>query len=68
MYKVGIFSGKFTPPHRGHLNAIINAATKCEKLYVVVSDNPVLTKQLCDESNLQIMNMLFGFKKGFTYG
>lgn len=62
MYKVGVFSGKFTPPHRGHLNAIINAATKCEKLYVVVSDNPVLTKQLCDESNLPIMDMLLRTK------
>lgn len=57
MYNVGVFAGKFTPPHRGHLNAIINASTKCNKLYVVMSDNPVLTEQLCKENNLPIMDM-----------
>lgn len=39
MYKVGVFPGKFLPPHRGHLNAILQASTKCKKLYVVVSYN-----------------------------
>lgn len=39
MYKVGVFPGKFAPPHRGHLESIIRAATQCEKLYVVVSHN-----------------------------
>jgi HTH-type transcriptional repressor of NAD biosynthesis genes len=46
MYKVGVFSGKFTPPHRGHINAIIQAGTKCEKLYVVISHNAKLEEQL----------------------
>lgn len=56
MYSVGVFPGKFTPPHRGHLNSIINASTRCKKLYVVVSDSPELTKKLCDESNLPLMD------------
>lgn len=57
MYKIGTFAGKFLPPHRGHLNAIINAATKCEKLYVVVSDHPELTKRLCNETNIETMDL-----------
>ncbi|MCX7745342.1 MAG: multifunctional transcriptional regulator/nicotinamide-nucleotide adenylyltransferase/ribosylnicotinamide kinase NadR [Clostridia bacterium] len=57
MYKTGIFPGKFTPPHRGHLNAIIHAATRCEQLYVVVSDNPALTQKLCSEAHLPMMDM-----------
>lgn len=42
MVDVGIFPGKFYPPHRGHLAAILKAATQCRKLYVVVSYNPRL--------------------------
>jgi HTH-type transcriptional repressor of NAD biosynthesis genes len=46
MYKVGVFPGKFTPPHRGHLAAILEASCQCEKLYVVVSHNGPLEDQL----------------------
>lgn len=56
MYNVGVMYGKFLPPHRGHLNAIINSATKCYKLYVVISDNKYLTESICKEYNLPIMN------------
>lgn len=37
MYKVGVFFGKFYPPHRGHLYQIVNGCTQCEKFYVVLS-------------------------------
>lgn len=57
MYKTGVLAGKFTPPHRGHLSAIINASTKCEKLYVVISDHAKLTKMLCDKDNLPLMDL-----------
>jgi HTH-type transcriptional regulator, transcriptional repressor of NAD biosynthesis genes len=53
MYKVGVFPGKFFPPHRGHLNAIIHAATQCEKLYVVVSDNPDIARRVCEECSIK---------------
>jgi HTH-type transcriptional repressor of NAD biosynthesis genes len=56
MYKIGVVPGKFTPPHLGHLKSIIIAATRCEKLYVVVSDNPKLTKKLCEENHLPLMD------------
>ena len=50
MYKVGVLPGKFSPPHRGHLNAILQSSTKCEKLYVVVSHNENLEKDLYKDS------------------
>lgn len=56
MYKTGVFAGKFLPPHRGHLSSIINSATQCEKLYVVVSDNYKETNRLCNSSNLKIIS------------
>lgn len=53
MYKVGVFPGKFFPPHRGHINAVIHAATQCEKLYVVVSDNPEIARQKCLQAGIK---------------
>lgn len=50
--KVGVYFGKLLPPHRGHLNAIINAATLCKKLYVVVSDNIITTEKICKEAGI----------------
>ena len=37
MYKIGMYGGVFNPLHLGHVNAIIEAANQCEKLYVVMS-------------------------------
>ena len=55
--KTGVFAGKFLPPHRGHLNAIIHAATQVEKLYVVVSDNAIDTYNTCKKDNISVMPM-----------
>ncbi|RLF87561.1 multifunctional transcriptional regulator/nicotinamide-nucleotide adenylyltransferase/ribosylnicotinamide kinase NadR [Thermococci archaeon] len=52
MYKIGAVPGKFFPAHRGHLYQIIQAATKCELLYVVVSDNEDLSLEKCRKDNL----------------
>ena len=56
MYKTGVFAGKFLPPHRGHLSQIINSATQCEKLYVVVSDNKNSTANICEKAKLPLMS------------
>lgn len=52
MYKLGVYFGRFLPPHRGHLYQIIEASTKCEKLVVVISDNANQTKAICEEAHL----------------
>lgn len=36
-YKVGMYGGSFDPLHIGHINCIIEAASVCEELYVVLS-------------------------------
>jgi len=52
MYNIGVVPGKFFPPHRGHLNQIIRAATQCNKVYVVVSDNEDIALDKCRKDNL----------------
>lgn len=36
-YKTGMYGGAFDPPHLGHFNCIIRAASMCEDLYIVLS-------------------------------
>ena len=52
MYKLGVYFGRFCPPHRGHLYQMIEASTKCEKLVVVISDNAATTRELCESAGL----------------
>jgi len=58
MYNVGVFPGKFFPPHRGHINAIIQAATKVKKLYVVVSDNTERANRICEDTHIRKMPLI----------
>jgi HTH-type transcriptional regulator, transcriptional repressor of NAD biosynthesis genes len=52
MYKVGVYFGRFCPPHRGHLYQIIEASTRCKKLVVVISDNEQETIDICRRAGL----------------
>ncbi len=52
MYQIGVYFGRFCPPHRGHLYQMIEASTKCEKLIVVISDNAEDTRHICEEAGL----------------
>ena len=52
MYQVGVYFGRFCPPHRGHLYQMIDASTKCEKLIVVISDNANQTRDICESAGL----------------
>lgn len=36
-YKVGMYGGSFDPLHVGHLRVMIQAASECEELYIVIS-------------------------------
>lgn len=57
MKDVGVFFGKFAPPHRGHLNSIIRASTQVRKLYVVVSHDDNQIKQVCEDNNIKYMGL-----------
>lgn len=56
MYKVGVYFGRFCPPHRGHLYQMVEASTKCERLYVVISDNANQTREICESAHLPIIS------------
>jgi len=57
MYNIGVVPGKFFPPHKGHLNQIIRAATKCKKVYVVVSDNKNIAMEKCRKDRLLYISL-----------
>lgn len=44
---IGVFPGRFLPPHRGHLTGILRAHALCDELYVVVSERIEEDEQLC---------------------
>lgn len=49
--KIGAYVGKFLPPHIGHMSVIDKALEECDKLCVVLSDNPEKSKKICDRDN-----------------
>lgn len=52
MSHIGVFPGKFLPPHRGHLTAILRAHALCDKLYVVISERSIEDGELCAHANI----------------
>ena len=50
--KIVAFPGKFLPPHKGHIDTIVDCAKKCDKLLVVVADCEENSKSLCEKANI----------------
>lgn len=50
MFKKGCYVGKFLPPHIGHLSVIDKALKECERVLVVLAENPQYSKSLCDKA------------------
>lgn len=53
--KVGIFIGKFLPPHIGHINQIWASAEMCDEFFVVLADSTERSKQLCKQSSIPLI-------------
>ena len=54
---IGMFVGKFLPPHIGHINAIKKASKLCSKLFVVVGGDEKRNKELCDEAKIPFIDL-----------
>lgn len=54
---VGLFVGKFLPPHKGHKFAILEAAKNCNKLYLVVGFEPNITRNLCEQAGIPFITL-----------
>lgn len=50
--KVGVYPGKFLPPHRGHLTGILRAHSLCDQLFVAISENRTSDGILCSQDHL----------------
>jgi len=55
-FKNGVVVGKFLLPHAGHIALIEKSLERCEKLYIVISDNAEKTKKACKESRLPFVS------------
>jgi len=51
MENVGAFVGKFLPPHKGHVKMINLALNYCDKIIVVLSENPRNSQLICEKDN-----------------
>ena len=45
--KIGMYGGKFLPPHMGHVYAATKASAKVDELYIIVCFNENLDKEYC---------------------
>jgi HTH-type transcriptional repressor of NAD biosynthesis genes len=57
-FKTGVCVGKYSPPHRGHISAIVQASTQCDQLVVVVSHHDELEKEMYAESTAKPCSMV----------
>ena len=56
-FHLGLFLGKFLPPHLGHKWAILDASKKCEKLILLVCYEPHITEVECKKAGIPILTL-----------
>lgn len=54
--KIGAFTGKFYPPHIGHLSAVDYSLTKCDKVIIVISNNASRNEKIKKDYNFDIID------------
>lgn len=67
-YQIGVFVGKFLPPHLGHTTQIEKCLDFCNTLFVVVADSKKRTKELCNQAQIKEIlpkKRLFWLKQHF---
>lgn len=50
--KIGMFIGKFLPPHIGHTYQIEKCLKQVDELYVIVADSEERTKEICEQAKI----------------
>ena len=54
--KIGAFTGKFYPPHIGHLSAIDNALKNLDEVYVVISKNEMRNENIKTQFGFEVLD------------
>lgn len=54
--KIGAFTGKFYPPHVGHLSAVDYALNFCDQVIIVISKNDIRNKNIQKETGFDILD------------
>ena len=54
--KAIIVSGYFNPIHKGHLEYFNNAKAIADKLFVIVNNDTILKKPICEQMNVALID------------
>ena len=54
--RVGAFTGKFYPPHIGHLSVIDNALKNLDEVYVVISKNELRNESIKNQFRFEVLS------------
>ena len=66
--KVGMFIGKFLPPHIGHTTQIRECLNFVDRLYVIVADSKKRSREICSKAGLKTISInkrVYWLKKHF---
>jgi len=54
--KIGAFTGKFYPPHIGHLSVVDNALKNLDEVYVVISKNEMRNESIKTQFGFEVLD------------